>query len=73
MSISKTNERGRETFKQKGGSDEYLNEYVSIQVRCKSERNSRKLPRSIITNDLVNMRKEWKVNDWEGEKISNVQ
>jgi len=49
MSISKTNERGRETFKQKGGSDEYLNEYVSIQVRCKSERNSRKLPRSIIT------------------------
>lgn len=73
MSISETSERGRETFKQKNGSDGYLNERVSIQVRYKSERNSRKLHRSIITNDLLKIRKEWKVRDWEGEKISNVR
>jgi len=68
MSISETNEEGR--FKQRDEGDEYLNECVSIQVWCKSERKSRKLHRSIITNDLVMIGKEWKVKDREGDKIS---
>ncbi len=57
-------------FKQRDEGDEYLNECVSIQVRCKSERKSRKLHKSIITNDLEMIRKEWKVKDREGDKIS---
>lgn len=57
-------------FKQRDEGDEYLNERVSIQVRCKSERKSRKLHKSIITNDLEMIRKEWKVKDREGDKIS---